>query len=403
MNKAYNRKMKNVEALVLLMCAVAVTGCNSNSDKVTEGPPVKPAVVVGGQPAFTLERPKNADAAHAHFLSAEILPGRGMMTYQVKAYLPGKGEINLLESPPLSEAPQILNGGPDDFMGNKSFSLGGAILLPYANRIRGKLSPDGTSLQTTVLGKTVTLSANWKGKNPGAIKNAMHGLILASRMDKVSTDSNANQSSVTGILHAGDFQGHWLSKTDVETKVSLQDDAFVLSVTAKNVGGEPLPMGIGWHPYFVLPSGNREQVKLHLPATRRALVDNYDDVFPTGKIVPVAGTPYDFTAAGGAPLNKLFMDDSFLNLQKTPEGYTVIELSDPAAKYGLRITAMSKEVSAIQVYAPVDKKFIVIEPQFNWADPYSKVWSGKDTGMAVLQPGQSVTYSVKLEFIGDVS
>jgi galactose mutarotase-like enzyme len=201
------------------------------------------------------------------------------------------------------------------------------------------------------------------------------------------------------MLHGGDFQGHWPSKTDVETKITLKDDAFLMTVTAKNVGNDPLPMGIGWHPYFVLPSGDRTQAKLHLPAKQRALVNNYDDVFPTGKIEKVAGTPYDFTAEGGAPLNKLFLDDSFLDLQKTPEGNTVIEIHDPAAKYGLRVTAMSKEVSAIQVYAPVDKKFVVVEPQFNLADPYSKVWGKRKTGMVLLNPGESVTYSVKLEFI----
>jgi aldose 1-epimerase len=96
------------------------------------------------------------------------------------------------------------------------------------------------------------------------------------------------------------------------------------------------------------------------------------------------------------------MDDTFLYPKKTPEGNTVIEIRDPAAKYGLRITSMSKEISAIQVYAPVDKKFIVIEPQFNWVDPYSKVWAGKDTGMVVIPPGQSATYAIKLEFINDV-
>jgi galactose mutarotase-like enzyme len=389
------------KALVVAMFMLAATSCNSgpgSSEKKAEVPTPPPVVMVGGQPTFTLDRPKSADTTRARFISAQILPGRGMTTYQIKAYIPGKGEIDLLEAPPLADAPKLMDGGPEDLIGNKSFSIGGAILLPYANRIRGKLSADGTTLETPIHGKPVTLVANWKGKNPEAVKNAMHGLILDAKMDKVTTDTKPDQSSVTGTLHAGDFQGHWPSKTDIDTQITLKDDAFLMTVTAKNVGDADLPMGIGWHPYFILPSGDRTQAKLHLPAKQRALVNNYDDVFPTGKIEKVAGTPYDFTAEGGAALNKLFLDDSFLDLQKTPEGHTVIEIRDPAAKYGMRVTAMSKEVSAIQVYAPVDKKFVVVEPQFNWADPYSKVWGGKKTGMVVLKPGESVTYSVKLEF-----
>jgi len=392
--------MKN--ALVVVIISLAATACNSGpatTEKKLDAVVVPPVVIVGGQPTFTLERPKRSDTAKPQFLSAQVLPGRGMTTYQIRAYVPGKGEIDLMEAPPLAEAPKLMDGGPEDLIGNKSFSIGGAILLPYANRIRGKLSADGTTIETPIDGKPVTLIANWKGKKPEAVKNAMHGMILDAKMDNVNTDKNADESSVTGTFHAGDFQGHWLSKTDVDTKITLKDDVFLMTVTAKNVAADPLPMGIGWHPYFVLPSGDRTQAKLHLPAKQRALVTNYDDVFPTGKVEKVAGTPYDFTAPGGAALKNLFLDDSFVDLQKTPEGYTVIEIRDPASKFGLRVTGMSKEITAIQVYAPLDKKFVVVEPQFNWVDPYSKVWAGKKTGMVVVKPGESVTYSVKVEFL----
>jgi len=33
------------------------------------------------------------------FLSVTMLPGRGMNVLQIKAYIPGKGEVNLLASP----------------------------------------------------------------------------------------------------------------------------------------------------------------------------------------------------------------------------------------------------------------------------------------------------------------
>ena len=157
-------------------------------------------------------------------------------------------------------------------------------------------------------------------------------------------------------------------------------------------------MGIGWHPYFVLPSGNRRQAKLAIPAKERALVDNYDNVFPTGKLVPLTGTPYDFSVPGGAPLGELFLDDCFVNLQKNAQGQSTAEIIDPAAKYGIRIRSLSPEISAVQVYAPIDKSFVALEPQFNWADPFSPVWGAKaNTGMVTLQPGQTVTYSVQLE------
>jgi galactose mutarotase-like enzyme len=177
----------------------------------------------------------------------------------------------------------------------------------------------------------------------------------------------------------------------------LRADSFTLRVTARNVGGEVLPMGIGWHPYFNVPSGRRQQARLHLPARSRTLVNDYDEVLPTGEVVPVAGTPYDFSAPGGRAAGDLYLDDCFVDLE-TSAGEVAAEVTDPAASYGLRVVAASPPVRAIQVYAPPDKAFIVVEPQFNRADPFGPEWGeGAETGMALLEPGESVVYSARLE------
>ncbi len=40
---------------------------------------------------------------------------------------------------------------------------------------------------------------------------------------------------------------------------------------------------------------------------------------------------------------------------------------------------------------------MVIEPQFNLADPYGTEWAGRDTGMTLLPPGAAATYEVRVE------
>jgi galactose mutarotase-like enzyme len=354
------------------------------------------AVSIGGEPVVTLQRPAVADRGRPQFLQATVLPGRGMAVLQIKAYLPGKGEIDLLNSPPLPEAEQLLDKGDDEF-GNEIFKIGGAILLPFANRIRGKLSPDGKTITATVAGKTVNLPANWSGNNPGAEKHSIHGLMRQSRFQNVITRNGVQDSAVIATLHAGNFDGHWLSDTDVEVQMTLSHDAFEMTVTAKNVGPRMLPMGIGWHPYFVLPSGDRQQVRLHLPSQTRAVMNNYDDTFTTGQRVAVQGTDYDFSAPGGRPLGTEYLDDNFSILEYGSQRHTVSEIIDPAAKYGLRLITLSPEIKSIQVYAPPLKNFVAIEPQFNLPDPYNKDWRTADTGMVLLQPGQSVSWRVRLE------
>lgn len=382
-------------ASLLLVMAVAC-GCSSAADGQPPSAGKAASISIGGEPVVILQRPAANDSSKPQFLEATILPGRGMAVLQIKAFLPGKGEISLLNSPPLPDAAQLLDKGDDQF-GNQVFKIGGAILLPFANRIRGTLTGSGKTITATVAGKTVTLPANWSGSEPGAEKHAIHGLMLSSKFQNVAEQNGANDSTVSAGLHAGNFSGHWLSDTDVKVETSLTNSAFEMTVTATNAGHAPLPMGIGWHPYFVLPSGDRKQARLHLPGEMRAVMNNYDDSFTTGKRVPVKGTPYDYTAPGGRELGTQYLDDNFSDLITGPGGSTVSEIIDPAAGYGLRLTTLSPQIKCIQVYAPPQKNFVAIEPQFNLPDPYSKSWGNIDTGMVLLQPGQSVSWRVRLE------
>lgn len=357
-----------------------------------------PEMDIGGAPVILLERPAPPDQSPSRptFTSARILPGRGMMTLQIQARLPGRGVTDLLVSPPAERAREILDGESEDFPGNSSYLLGGAILIPYANRIRGKLAPDGRTIEAALPGETVRLRANAGGRRPGAERYAMHGLLLDSRVEDVRRETTEDADRLLASFQAGDFGGRWPSSTELSFENVLREDSFTLAVTARNAGSEPLPMGIGWHPYFAVPSGCREQARLRIPARKRVLVNDYDEVLPTGELEPVAGTPYDFSIPGGRELGSLPLDDCFVDL--SAEGEVSVEMIDPEGSYGLRVVAAAPPVRAIQVYAPPDRGFVAIEPQFNWADPFGAQWGlDVDTGMVRLEPWESVTYSVRLE------
>lgn len=374
--------------------SIRSTGARAMAQSATGAKP--PELSIGGEPVVSLVRQQGTDKSKPQFLEATVLPGHGMNLLQLKAWIPGVGEKDLIASPSVADAIKTLES--DDEFGNHSFMMGGAVLLPYPNRIRGTLSADGKTIQTTIDGHAVSLPANWHGKNPGAEVHAMHGLIMSSRFTDVQDHSGPPGSFVTAELHAGNFGGHWFSKTDVSVHYTLTDKALDMEVTAKNVGTESEPMSIGFHPYFAFPVGDRQQARLRIPADMRAPANNLDDVFPTGQIVPVKGTPYDFTARRGAALGTLFMDESFTHIQRNAAGTASVEISDPAADYGMRITMLSKEIKAIQVYAPPDKQFVAVEPQFNLADPFNaKLWGKADTGMVTLAPGKSVTWHIRLE------
>jgi aldose 1-epimerase len=383
---------------VLATFVLAAAGCRQQPATPAEqaAQPTAPAVVqIGGADVLTLTRKATNNGSKPEFLSVTLLPGRGMNMLQVSAAVPGKGEIPLLRSPSVKEAAGLLSGTGRDQLGNMSFSLGGAFLIPYPNRIVGERSPDGKSVITQWRGHTLALPANFPSKNPGGPVVAIHGLITQAKVEDLQTQTAADGQTVTGVIHAGDFGGHWLSDTDLNLTIALTGDAVDATITAKNVGKEAEPMSIGWHPYFQIPSGHRAQTRLHIPAAMMAPVNNYGDAFPTGQLKPVKGTEYDYNAPDGVALDDHFLDDNFSHLQRT-QGAAEVKLMDPDSNYGLTVSALSPEIKTVQVYSPKNATFVAIEDQFNYVDPFGKQWKGMDTGMVTLRPGQAVTWKVRL-------
>jgi galactose mutarotase-like enzyme len=378
-----------VRALVLLFPALMI----SMTDPLVSNSHAQTLPEIGGQKVILLSRAA-VSATRPEFTSITVAPGRGMEIIQITANFPGKGNVDVLASPDLAVAKKMLDVEDDD-SGDLGYRLGSAFLVPYPNRIRGKLSADGKTLTTAWQGRSLTLPANNSGHLAGAERHAMHGLILKAKTSEIRVNSNPGGQQVTGVIHAGDFGGHWFSKTDLIITITLSAEAIDASIAAHNVGSEAEPMAIGWHPYFNLPSGNRAQARVRIPASSLAEVDGYDNVFPTGKILPVAGTRFDLRAVGGKQLGTEFFDDNWSNLDRKG-GAVTVEVIDPAAHYGVKIEGLSPEIKTIQMYAPPDKNFVAIEHQYNFADPFGKEWNGMDTGMATLKPGESANWQVRL-------
>lgn len=348
---------------------------------------------IGGQKIVTITRSVTSKT-RPEFTSLTVMPGRGMELLQITANFPGRGNVDVLASPDLAGAKKMLDQD-DTANGDLGYRLGSVFLVPYPNRIRGKLSADSKTLTTQWQGHTLTLPANNIGSLPGAERHAMHGLILKAKTDDVAVETIPGGKQVTGVIHAGNFGGHWLSSTDLDFTISLTADAVDAVVLARNVGHEPEPISIGWHPYFNLPSGDRTQVRLEVPASMVAKVDNYDNVFPTGQIVPVSGQ-YDLRVPGGKALDKNFYDDNWSHLD-WKSGVVTVTLTDPAAHYGVKIEGLSLEIKTIQAYAPPAKNFVAIEDQYNFADPFGKEWGSMDTGMVTLKPGARTKWHVRLK------
>ena len=325
-----------------------------------------------------------------------LLPGRGMNTLQITAYLPGQGEVSLLSSPGVPQAAASMSGEGLDANGGASLRMGGAIEVPWGGRVFGAPSPDGSHIFTQWRGHGLTLPVTVPGQGD---TSSAGGLLLAVPADSMSTNVMPDGGEAQAVFQAGTFGDHWPSNTEVSMTVLLSSHVLDLRVTAKNVGTEPAPMGIGWAPRFIVPSGDRAQATLRMPTADRVERRGGPGGIPTGKLVPVEGTAFDFTAHGGRALGPNDLQESFAHLRPAILDFgPAAELRDPKSNYRLRVTAMTPAIREMRVVSPAGSNYVVIAPQLNLDDPLGKEWPAtEDTGMVVLQPGQSVQWKVRLE------
>jgi aldose 1-epimerase len=342
----------------------------------------------GGRPVIFLSD-EASEAADFALTRAAVAPGRGMMLLQAWGRLRGSAEVELIESPSLESAAALLDAGDaDDFAGNLAFSFGGAILIPYANRIRGRPLAASREIETLVGGRRVRLPRNWGGRALGAEQYAMHGLLLDRTPDRLLQPTD---NRIEAEFQLGGFEGRWPSRTVAMVAWTLDAGRLKLEVNVSNAGDEPLPVGVGWHPYFKLLSGDRRKARLQVPASHRLAVNDYDEVLPTGQKLALPWTPYDFSAPVGGALNYLYLDDCFVGIAPGP---LIVAVTDPVAGYSVRLRTTAPPVRAVQVYAPPDRPVVVLEPQTNWADPFGQVWDGEPSPIPMLEPGRTLKYEV---------
>ena len=348
----------------------------------------------GGREAIVLQRTRLMGDTAPEFISATILPGRGMNVLQIAAYLPGRGEVNLMASPPLETAASAMSGTGDDAGGQQSLAMGGAFELPWAGSIWGTPAQAGGHLSTAWRGHAIALPAT---DSEGA--EARGGLLLARSAESADTNPLPDGGHAQAEFHTGDFGARWPSKTDVTVTLLLSSRSIEVTVAARNDGDGPEPIGIGWQPRFAILDGNRSQMRLHIPGEVREEVRDRKTGLPSGVLLPVAGTSYDFTMPGGARLGTVNLDDSFGALhQNLLDPGPVAELIDSVNGYGLRLTVLSPTIKVMRVVSPANGDYVSISPQFNFDDPFGKEWSkDTDTGMVVLQPGESTQWKMRLE------
>jgi len=236
-------------------------------------------------------------------------------------------------------------------------------LVPFVNRIRGG--------RFTFRGREVRLAPNMAGD-----ASPLHGQGWLAAWTVAAADAS---SAVLTFDHAAD---EWPWAYAARQEFVLDESGLSLGLTCTNQAAEPMPCGLGQHPYF--PCGAATRIDTNV--THAWTIDA--DVLPVDKVV--ADGRYDLR-------ERLVCGQDLDNGFGGWNGETL--LSDPGWPYELRLSSL--QARFFQLYSPAAGGICVAEPvtHANAAlNAPEAEWP--DLGLRVLEPGETMRLDLRLEVIG---
>ncbi len=247
---------------------------------------------------------------------------------------------------------EIRNGHHSKFAGSK--------LSPFPNRLAaGKFTFEGTEHQLYI--------------NEIELNNNLHALLHNRPFDVVSSSAD-DKSAVLVLKHA--YQGvekGFPFPYDIEISVAYTLQETTISTKVTNTGDTNMPIGDGWHPYFIFEDISKVSLKMGQATRVSSLVGNEE------------GNVHGYES--GRLIGEGQLDDCFLVQGDRFE----VGLED--AEAGVSITTWQESATGqyryLQVYTPPNRKEIAVEPV---SCPPNAFNTGK--GLVVLAPGESTEMKI---------
>ncbi|HEX5405455.1 MAG TPA: aldose 1-epimerase family protein [Pseudonocardiaceae bacterium] len=242
----------------------------------------------------------------------------------------------------------------------------GAVLIPWPNRVAGaRWDFDGKS-------QHLDMTEPDKG-------NAIHGLTRHQSWRTVLRETS-RITLATDI----EVQPGWPVSLHTSITYSLDDNGLTITHTVRNTGDEPVPFGVGCHPYPRAGRSPRQECELQL-AAHTVLPLDLTTMIPSGPATDVTGTVADFRTPRA--LNGIQLDTPFGDCRPDDDGLIHHRLTGPDG--GVELWA-DPDFRWVQVFTPDNfpgtGSAIAIEPM---TCPPDALNSG--VGLITLAPGEEWT------------
>jgi len=247
----------------------------------------------------------------------------------------------------------------------------GDVLIPFPGRVAGG--------SYTFAGIPYQMD-----KNDNEGPNAIHGFLRQTFWDIAA--QSAESVTFTAALAADTHPGYPFALS-VSLTYALTDHGLETSFEIENTGDRPAPVAAGFHPYFTVGSPLIDTDTLQVPFASYLEFD--DALIPTGRVLPVDGTRFDFRQP--RLLGDTVLNICYLHPIRDADGLLRIRLSDSTAQTAVTVW-MNTAFDYVVLYSgdPLPdshrRKSLAIEPMTCGADALNHA----EWGLATLVPGETL-------------
>ena len=231
-------------------------------------------------------------------------------------------------------------------------------------------------------------------------RNAIHGFACRRAWRVLKTGAAENLATLTAEFQ-GSIDGHrdaayWPGDYKLTLRFLLAPDSLSLSCTLANPGSEPVPVGLGFHPYFRVPLSPEATFDCKVSVPANSYWQLHENL-PLGKKLPL--DPFHDLRVPRR-FDDLMLDDIYTDWTPAP-GATGLNLRGRIEQGGVGAVELwtSDAFRELVVFTPPSKQAICLEPYTCVTDAINLHAHKVDSGLIILEPGESRTEFVVFRYL----
>jgi aldose 1-epimerase len=173
----------------------------------------------------------------------------------------------------------------------------------------------------------------------------------------------------------------WPFAHTIEMTYRLRDGILENYTKVTNLAAEPMPVSLGYHPYFQLTDSPRDEWTITVPARTRWLLS--DKKIPTGEIEPI-----DKLFPGGKGVLKGYnLDDVFSDLTRDSQGRATVTVRGRAQQLDVMLGPNYRSLVIYSSNPNPTPNFICFEPMTGITNALNLAHRGVYKDLQYIKPG----------------